>query len=82
MRASVGRTLYLLKTLHFQRICPTYACTKPNALMWASLEGGPHGGGAELLLGKDVDVDEDEDDEDEDEDEDEDLTRGRGDRQG
>ena len=32
MRASVGRTLYLLKTLHFQRICPTNACTKPSGI--------------------------------------------------
>ena len=30
-RASVGRTLYVLKTLHFQTICPTYACTTPVA---------------------------------------------------
>ena len=25
----MGRTNYLLKTLQFKRICPTYACTKP-----------------------------------------------------
>ena len=34
-RASVGRTRNLLKTLHFQRICPTLACTTPAALRTA-----------------------------------------------
>ena len=30
-RASVGRTLFVLKTLHLRRFCPTLACTTPDA---------------------------------------------------
>ena len=35
----MGRTNYLLKTLHFKRICPTQACTKP----WCGIASGASG---------------------------------------